>query len=154
MKNQIFKIDNSGKSKAFFLKKDNILKKKYISDLKKKTLKSKKDNRICLHNNKKSSLQIMINCLIKKKIYHPHKHISIDEFYYILDGKLKIIYVNEENKELKSYILNKKNNFFYLNRNIIHYTIPITRSCTFIEARPGPFNISDTVIYKTFKKYN
>ena len=62
--------------------------------------------------------------------------------------------MNEENKELKSYILNKKNNFFYLNRNIIHYTIPITRSCTFIEARPGPFNISDTVIYKTFKKYN
>ena len=42
MKNQIFKIDNSGKSKAFFLKKDNILKKKYISDLKKKLLRVKR----------------------------------------------------------------------------------------------------------------
>ncbi len=152
MKDKIFKLDNTGKSKAFFLKKGNFLKQSYILDLKKKTLNSKKDNRICLHQNKTSSLHIMINCLIKKKEYSPHKHINKDEFYYLLDGKLKIIFVNKKNKKLKSFIITKKNNFFYLNKNIIHYTIPLTSTCIFIEARPGPFKISDTVIYKLFKK--
>ena len=152
MKNKIFKIDNTGKSKAFFLKKGIFLKQRYILDLKKKTLNSKKDNRICMHLNKRSSLHIMINCLIKKKEYSPHKHINKDEFYYILDGKLKIIFVDTKNKELKNFIVTKKNNFFYLNRNIIHYTIPLTKTCVFIEARPGPFKISDTVKYNLLRK--
>tara|TARA_B100000965_G_C19566970_1_gene747275 strand:- start:90 stop:557 length:468 start_codon:yes stop_codon:yes gene_type:complete len=154
MKNKIFKVDNTGKSKAFFLKKGNLLKKNYILDLKKKTLQSKKDNRICLHSNKHSSLHLMINCLVKKKEYLPHKHKNKDEFYYLLDGKLKIIFVDKKNKELKYYTISKSNNFFYLNKNIIHYTIPLTKTCTFIEARPGPFKKSDTVIYKKFKKKN
>ena len=153
MNSKIFKIDNSGKSRAFFLKKGKILPKMSISNLRKITLKKKKDHRICLHPNKNSSLQLMINCLFKKKEYSPHKHLTKNEFYYLLSGKLKIIFVDKNNKVLRSNTLDKKNKFFYLEKNIIHYTIPMTKTCVFIEARPGPFEKKDTKIYQLIKKF-
>ena len=42
MNSKIFKIDNSGKSRAFFLKKGKILTKMSISNLRKITLKKKR----------------------------------------------------------------------------------------------------------------
>ena len=151
MNDKIFTVDNSGKSKAFFLKNGESLNKKYISKLEKITLNKNKDHRICLHADKNSSLQLMINCLIKKDEYSPHKHLTKDEFYYLLNGKLKIVLINKDKKILDYSILNSKNRFFFLKKNIIHYTIPLTRICTFIEARPGPFKKKDTKIYENLK---
>ena len=153
MNNKIFKEDNSGKSKAFFLKNGETLNKKYISKLEEITLNQNKDHRICLHQGKNSSLQIMINCLIKKDEYLPHKHITKDEFYYLLNGKLKVVLINKDNKILDYSILGPKNRFFFLKKNIIHYTVPLTKICTFIEARPGPFKKKDTKIYEYLKYY-
>lgn len=153
MNRKIFKIDKTGKSTAFFLNEAKILKNKHISELKKIALENNDDQRICLHTNKKSSLQIMINCLIRKKEYSPHKHFTKDEFYYLLNGRLKIILINKTKKITNLRILDSKNRFFFLTKNIIHYTIPLTKTCTFVEARPGPFEKKDTKIYKFLKKF-
>ena len=63
-----FRIDKSGKSEAFFLKKNYFsLDKKTIDKLQKYSLGKKKDVRICLHSSKKEKLHYMINVIIKKK---------------------------------------------------------------------------------------
>ena len=49
-----FKIDKSGKSEAFFLKKLFLLDKKTIDELQRYSLK-KRDVRICLHSSKKEN---------------------------------------------------------------------------------------------------
>jgi cupin fold WbuC family metalloprotein len=153
MNKKIFKIDKTGKSTAFFLNETKLLKNKHISELKKIALENNDDQRICLHTNKKSSLQIMINCLFRKKEYSPHKHFTKDEFYYLLNGRLKIILINKTKKITNFRILDSKNRFFFLTKNIIHYTIPLTKTCIFVEARPGPFEKKDTKIYKFLKKF-
>jgi cupin fold WbuC family metalloprotein len=95
----------------------------------------------------------MINCLIKKSEYSPHKHLEKDEFYYLLNGKLKIVLINKDNKILYLNILSRKNRFFFLKKNIIHYTVPLTRICTFIEARSGPFKKKNTKLYEHLKYF-
>ena len=67
MKN--FKIDKSGKSKAFFFKKIfPHVSNQIIKNLIKEYKKSNADVRVCLHNNKGSQLQCMINLIVKKKV--------------------------------------------------------------------------------------
>ena len=64
------KLNDKGKSPAFFLKKDqNYLTRKIINSLFDFSQKYKKDTRICLHSSKKSKVQFMINVLRKKEKY-------------------------------------------------------------------------------------
>ena len=142
-----FKVDKSGRSNALYLKeRNNVLLKdlKYLETL---TNESKKDNRICFHKDKKSKLHIMINCLTKKKIKIPEMHINKDEFYYILKGKLELIIYSSKKKIKKKIILGPKNRFFYLKNKTIHTTVSITKTCTFLECRTGPFKRKDTIQY-------
>ena len=94
----------------------------------------------------------MLNCLLKKNFYNPHLHKSKDEFYNLISGKLKILIVNKKNEILKKINLSENQKFFFLRKNLLHYTIPLTKDCTFIEARCGPYDSNDTVFYKKLKK--
>ena len=147
MKNQIFKVDSSGKSKALFLKKNIALSSNNLNMLSKLSESKKSDYRICFHKNKKSQLHVMINCLVKKKKYFAHKHKTRDEFYSLIRGKLMILIISSNNKVIKKIILNVKKSFYFLKKNTIHFTIPLTSNCLFIEARNGPFKKSDTIHY-------
>ena len=56
-----FKLNNSGKSPALYLKKNiNFLSKKKIYSLFDMSSKYNNDARICLHSDKNSKLQVMI----------------------------------------------------------------------------------------------
>ena len=144
-----FKLDRSGKTDAFFFLKDEALSNNDINFLKKKSDKKQKNIRICFHKNKKCILQIMVNLLFKKNAAIIHKHIKKDEFYHLIEGRLKInIFSN--NKSLKKVIiLDKKKKFYYLNKKTIHQTIPLTNRSIFLECRIGPFEKNDTIIYPT-----
>ena len=68
--NKYLNINKKGKSPAFFLKKNiNSLHVKTIDSLLDYSKKAKIDSRICLHNNKKDKVQIMLNTLVRKKRY-------------------------------------------------------------------------------------
>lgn len=61
--------DNTGKSKAYYLKNRNkiFLDKQLLSYVLKLAVKEKKDFRICFHKNKKDKLHNMLNVIYKNK---------------------------------------------------------------------------------------
>jgi len=67
--NKIYKLDNSGLSKALFIRNFEAFNSKQLKTLLNDYSKEKKDIRFCLHQNKKSNLQTMINLIVKKKKY-------------------------------------------------------------------------------------
>jgi cupin fold WbuC family metalloprotein len=142
-----FKIDQSGKSSALFVKNDRALSISDLNILIKMTKDKREDHRLCLHNSKKSKLHVMVNCLIKKKNVILQAHSTKDEFYYIIKGKLKINIYSGKKKIINKIILGKKNKFYFLKKKIIHSTIALSKICIFLECRTGPFDSKDTVYY-------
>ena len=104
-----FILDNSGKSPAFYLKKNiNFLTKNNINFVKNFSNINKIDSRICLHKNSKDKIQFMINSLYRKnKKYYYNYHKYTDEYYFIISGKLKIIYFDKFKKKKKCYLKEK-----------------------------------------------
>jgi len=147
-----FRIDKSGKSEAFFLKKNYFsLDKKTIDKLQKYSLEKKRDVRICLHSSKKEKLHYMINVIIKKKKIRAHKHKNTLEIYKIVKGKLNIKFFKNNEKFYKECFLEKnKIEFCKVKPNTFHITNPVGRACIFVETRTGPFNKKDIRFSKTF----
>ena len=145
MKNY-FKQDSSGRSDAFYQKKeinfDNKFFKKFINYAKIK----KKNIRICCHQNKKSALHNMINLMFKKNNeQNPHKHLYKDEVYNILYGKLEIqIYA----KKKKKIFLNSQNKLVRIPKNTFHLVKSLTNISIFHEIRLGPFKKNDSIYRK------
>ena len=145
-------INLKGKSPAFYLKKKiNCLTIKTIQELTTYSEVNKTDARICLHESNMDKLQFMINVLTKKKKYYYNYHPKTDEYYFILSGKLLLIYFDKKIKK-KKILENKSTKIFKLRKNILHVTIPITKNCTFLEIREGPFRKNkDAIFSNTFE---
>jgi cupin fold WbuC family metalloprotein len=146
MKN--FKIDKSGKSKAFFFKKIfPHVSNQIIKNLIKEYKKSNADLRLCLHNNKGSQLQCMINLIVKKKKYQPHYHRDSEEYYFFIKNNLKVSTFSKKIILKKNYFLTKNNFLLKIEKNIPHITIPEKNFCIYLEFKNGPFVKSSSVIY-------
>jgi cupin fold WbuC family metalloprotein len=146
MKN--FKIDKSGKSKAFFFKKIfPSVNNQIIKNLIKEYKKNNADVRVCLHNNKSSQLQCMINLICKKKIYKPHYHNNSEEYYFFIKNNLKVSTFSKKIIFKKNYFLTKNNFLLKIEKDIPHITIPEKKFCIYLEFKSGPFAKSSSVIY-------
>ena len=148
-------LDNSGKSPAFYLKKNkNLVTKGNIDFIKNYSNLNKTDSRICLHKNSKDKIQFMINALFKKnKKYYYNYHNLTDEYYFIISGKLQIIYFDKLKKKHKIILKKNSNELFKMNKKIVHVTIPLTKVCVYLEVRKGPFiSKSDSTFIKKFEK--
>jgi cupin fold WbuC family metalloprotein len=146
MKN--FKIDKSGKSKAFFFKKIfPQVNKQIIKNLIKEYKKSNADVRVCLHNDKGSQLQCMINLIVKKKKYQPHYHRDSEEYYFFIKNNLTVSTFSKKIILKKNYFLTKNNFLLKIEKNIPHITIPKKNFCIYLEFKIGPFVKSSSVIY-------
>ena len=141
------RLDNKGKSPAFYLKKNvNSLSNKTIKSINDLSQKNKKDARICMHSNVKDKVQLMINSLQRRNVYFYNYHPHTNEYYYILKGKLLISYF-EKNKKKKQILQKGKVEFFKLKKNILHVTIPFSKDCMYLEIREGPFNSKKDAIF-------
>ena len=140
----IVKKNKSSKSLSFTL----IDKNKPI-DLQKayKFLKNKKKkiSRICMHKNTKSNLHQML--IYQKKNYkslikfHPKKEKS----YNLLKGKQNI-YIYKKNGQLEKVVkLNLKDNFFFMEKNVIHSNETTSKDSFHIETIEGPLNNTDRI---------
>jgi len=150
---KFLKLDVTGKSPAFLLKKNkNYLPKKAINNLFEVSKNLSQDSRICLHSSKKDKVQFMINVLKPREKYYYNFHPRVDEYYFILEGKLLIKYFKKN--ILKKIVLDKKNfPLFKMNKKVKHVTIPLTKKCMFLEIREGPFNSrKDSIFLKKYEK--
>jgi cupin fold WbuC family metalloprotein len=152
MKN--FLIDSSGKSKAFFFDKSfPQIKKQTIKNLINNFKKNKQDIRICLHKNKNSKIQCMINLIKKKKFYSPHFHKNSEEYYFFIKNDLIVNCFNKKLKVIKKIFLNKKFFLVKIEKNVPHITIPKKKFCIYLEFKLGPFNPENSIVYKKKIKF-
>jgi len=146
MKN--FLVDNSGKSQAFFFKKSfPQINKQTIKQLINNYKKNKKDVRICLHENKSSKIQCMINLISKKNFYFPHFHKDSEEYYFFIKNNLVINCFDKKLKKIKKIFLNKNNFLVKIEKNVPHTSSPTKNFCIYLEFKIGPFNPHNSVIY-------
>lgn len=155
MKSDNFIIDKSGRSKALFFKdKKNIFSYQLLRHLEDYYKRNKSEIRFCIHENKKTNLQVMINLILKKKRYQLHYHNFSDEYYLPLKGNLKLLTFNKKNKFEKSFIVNK-NNFFLgkIYKGQTHIAIPLNKYCIYLEFRSGNFTQHKNTLLKKYLNY-
>ncbi len=147
-----YKIDTSGKSRAIFLNKNNnFFNKTHLSFLKKYYTKQKKEIRICLHQSKKSNLQVMVNLIILKKKYQIHYHNYSSEYYLPLNGKIRLVKFNSKNIYKEHIDVDgKKNIIGKIIRGEKHVAIPKGKFCIYLEFRSGSFNQHKNIFMKKF----
>lgn len=144
-----FLIDKSGKSHAYFLKKNVYIKFNniFFKKLKIHALSEKKNIRICCHQNKKDKLHNMFNLILKKNgSFKYHKHNLKDEIYQIIYGsvEIEILYKNKK----KKIILDDNNKVLRISKNTFHKVKSKSDVAIFHEIRLGPFSKSDSIFKK------
>ena len=158
LKNKFFRNDNSGKTQAFYNKKNpNLLNKKTIKELKYYSSINRESKRICLHNNIHQDLHDMIIIDFKHNFLPPHFHRNLSESHHIIEGKLKVLIFNSEGKIINNYILSKTDNILdRVEKGKCHMLMAITNTVIYHEVNKGPFNRKkpDLHIPIWFKKIN
>lgn len=146
-------LDNTGKSLALFSKKKFDFSKDHIKGLKNFYKKNKKEIRICLHQSKKSNLQVMVNLIILKEEYEIHHHQYSSEYYLPLYGKLRLVTFSPKNRyRSHSDIDGKKNIIGKILKKERHITVPISKYCIYLEFRSGNFFKHKNIFSKKFIK--
>ena len=111
----------------------------------------RKQSRICLHKEDSDKLQLMYICHLKNCKVRIHKHLDFPEWIIFLKGKSQIIYFNNEGEELKSSIIDTKENNSPIIRLIPkqqYHTLQFYEDSYFLEVKQGPFNKNSTIYYK------
>ena len=145
--------DDTGKSLALFSKKKFIFSNNYINELKNYYKKNKKEIRICMHQSKKSNLQVMVNLIILREEYEVHYHKYSSEYYLPLYGKLRLVSYNSKNKyRSHSDIDGKKNIIGKIIKGERHIAVPMSKYCIYLEFRAGNFFQHKNIFTKKFIK--
>ena len=141
------KEDKKSKSLSFFLqdKRYKIDLEKLMNKLNNLSKRNNKNSRICIHKSLKSSIQIMLILFRKGEKAKPHFH-TIEEYNFIIKGKLEILFYNKKGNLYKTHIA-KKNDLIIYDKNIIHNVKAFTEKVFFLEIRKGPFSRKMTPKY-------
>ena len=105
-------------------------------------------SRLCLHKNLDSKIHQMMIFHKKNHLVRPHKHLSTDESYLIIKGKMKVVFFNNNGKVEKTVLLSSdlKSNPFYIQipKNTFHNQI-FLKDTIFLEIKNGPFRKKNDV---------
>ena len=145
--------DKKAKTRSFFFKTEGtVFNRRFVTFLEKKYNSSKKDVRICLHQNPKSKHHDMVILQQNTNFYPPHKHLRKGETYHIIKGKMACVLFNNLGK-IKLVCALKKNDIFRTPINIFHTMIPISKYVIYHESKVGPFlRRNDSIFPKWIKK--
>lgn len=119
---------------------------KYAKILNKLPFSKTNTRRICFHKSVKSNFQYMMVELKKNSVFEFHKHIDSDELIFMIKGKMKIRYL--QNNKVKHKILSCKNPFFSCLQNTFHSSEALTNRCIYVECKAGQFIKKKTIFYK------
>ena len=136
-------IDYSGKSPAIYCKNNIEIDNNLINQLIKFSILNNNINcRICLHNDKNTTMHSMIVLICKKNIsqYEFHKHDNSNEYYNVLKGNINLYSIIKDNR--KRVITKKKlinGSISYVKKNIYHKLIPQSNYAIFQETKLSPY---------------
>jgi cupin fold WbuC family metalloprotein len=104
--------------------------------------------RLCLHDNIGNPLHEMAIILGRGSYIRPHKHKGKTESFHIIEGKLSVVFFNDQGgveKVIRMGSYNSGLTFFYrLATSCFHAVIPESEYVIFHESTNGPFNPEDT----------
>lgn len=100
--------------------------------------------RICLHKNDEEMVQEMIIAFCKDSYIRPHRHIDKSESYHIIEGRIEIIFYNDNGIEIDKVILSDKMDehpfLFRISNSDWHTVVPKSDFVIIHEVTKGPFN--------------
>ena len=100
--------------------------------------------RICLHKDDEEMVQEMIIAFCKDSYIRPHRHIDKSESYHIIEGRIEIIFYNDNGIEIDKVILSDKMDehpfLFRISNSDWHTVVPKSDFVIIHEVTKGPFN--------------
>ena len=100
--------------------------------------------RICLHKDDGEMIQEMIIAFCKDSYIRPHRHIDKSESYHIIEGRIEIIFYNDNGIEIDKVVLSDKIDehpfFFRISNSAWHTVVPKSDFVIIHEVTKGPFN--------------
>ena len=100
--------------------------------------------RICLHKNDEEMVQEMIIAFCKDSYIRPHRHIDKSESYHIIEGRIEIIFYNDNGIEIDKVVLSDKMDehpfLFRISNSDWHTVVPKSDFVIIHEVTKGPFN--------------
>ena len=100
--------------------------------------------RICLHKNDEEMVQEMIIAFCKDSYIRPHRHIDKSESYHIIEGRIEIIFYNDNGIEIDKVVLSDKMDehpfLFRVSNSAWHTVVPKSDFVIIHEVTKGPFN--------------
>ncbi len=113
-----------------------------------KTLKEMKFNalhngtnkfRYCFHEGENSAIHEMLFTNTRESYFRPHCH-DDDELQIVISGKMYVIYFDDKGNIIEKFKASKKkNNIYRINKGQWHMNLPISKTITIFEVKPGPF---------------
>lgn len=139
----IYAFKNAKTPTFFFDSKHSFssIGKRHIEFIKKVARDSSKSARICLHKDINSDLHNMIIVHHKGRYIRPHKNPTHSKMYQIMEGRMRIIGIDDSQNKLFDLILGFKNQqVLRIQSNIYLLLLPLTPLVVFCETILGPFN--------------
>ena len=100
--------------------------------------------RICLHKNDEEMVQEMIIAFCKDSYIRPHRHTDKSESYHIIEGRIEIIFYNDNGIEIDKVVLSDKMDehpfLFRVSNSAWHTVVPKSDFAIIHEVTKGPFN--------------
>jgi len=100
--------------------------------------------RICLHKDDGEMIQEMIIAFCKDSYVRPHRHIDKSESYHIIEGRIEIIFFNDNGIEIDKVVLSDKIDehpfLFRISNSAWHTVVPKSDFVIIHEVTKGPFN--------------
>ena len=100
--------------------------------------------RICLHKNDEEMVQEMIIAFCKDSYIRPHRHVDKSESYHIIEGRIEIIFYNDNGIEIDKVVLSDKMDehpfLFRISNSDWHTVVPKSDFVIIHEVTKGPFN--------------
>ncbi|MBI4061652.1 MAG: cupin fold metalloprotein, WbuC family [Elusimicrobia bacterium] len=106
--------------------------------------------RVCFHDGPEEPVHDMVIALRRGPAVAPHKHVTREETYHMIEGLLRLQFFDERGHKTDSCLLGGpgagKPLLYRVPKNTWHSTDPESEFAVFHERRPGPFDAADTVI--------
>ena len=146
--------DKSAKTEAYYCRaRAPVISDEVIHELKSKLTQSSGSTvRICLHESPEATFHEMVIVHKRGGVFKPHKHLTKDESYHMIEGVLRIDILNDGGQPLESFRIGGPGSglplWVRIRKNIWHATTPESDFAVFHESRPGPFQGGDSVFYE------
>lgn len=136
-----------GKCVEFWNREELIISKKILRQMKRKAFTNGENKfRYCFHENEQALIHEMLFTNTRDVYFRPHCH-KDDELQIVVDGKMYVIFFDDNGKILKCFFSSKNRNSIYrINKDMWHMNLPITKTITILEIKQGPF-LKDSNIY-------